>query len=205
MRLKNYLTCIVVLICLPLAGFAQNQDSKTESNSGLKKIGGGRSPRIDIHIDQAKLEADIEAAVETALKSVEHSLEGLHINIEPIEISLGSLEALDALEPLGSLEALDALEPLAIIIPELDINIEPIEIELDELEMGIDENVWNDEDDEDESDDEDQAINTINVKDKYKEETKEIKADKAKAAKEKKNKSKGKSDKERAKGLKKVE
>jgi hypothetical protein len=189
MRQRYYLLPFFVLICLPLAVFSQQAESKTEqSKAGLKKIGGGRSPKVDVHIDQAKLEADIESAVETALKSVEHSLEGLHINIEPIEISLGSLEALDA------------LEPLMINIPNLDIDIEPIEAELDDLDIDVDDNDWNDEGDEDEDDDQD--VDKIITKDKLNE---EIKAGKDKLAKEKANKLKEKSNKERAKGLNKVD
>lgn len=188
MRLKNHLASIFVLICLPLAVFSQNDDSKTEgSKAGLRKIGGGRSPKIDVHIDQAKLEADIEMAVETALRSVEHSLEGLQINIEPIEIDLGNLNI--------------DLEPLVINIPDIDIDIEPIEVELDDMDMDMDNDDWNDEG-EDDDEEEDRHVDKIKAKDWVKED-KEI--GKEKPAKEKAYKVKEKSDKEKAKGLKKVD
>src|SRR6187455_2591805 len=66
------------------------KETEEKSNSGLRKIktSRGSDMDVDIKIDVKALEANIEHAVEQAMRSVENELEALEINFEPIEINL---------------------------------------------------------------------------------------------------------------------
>ncbi len=196
---------ILALAIVP--GFSQDAntkkaESKTSSvvtkeeprSDGLKKITTrtSRDWDFDIHIDEEALEANIELAVEKAMKDLEialEKLEKLEIHIEPIEINLGKLN-------------LD-MKPIEIHIPNLNIEIEPIIIDLDDMDIDIDMDHdfdrdfdWdndddndNDEDiDEDNDNDEDKFLN----KDKNKEKDKmKDKSDTEKIEQKEKDKTKG--------------
>src|SRR5688572_3003476 len=76
----------------------QEEETNKESSktAGLRKIPTGsrwQDLDININIDEKKIEAAIEAAVEDAMRSVEGQLERLEIHMESIEIDLGNLEA----------------------------------------------------------------------------------------------------------------
>ncbi len=197
---------LIVLLASPV--FAQdtkkaetNSDSKVSKEEpradGLKRISGrpAREYDFDIHIDEKALEANIERAVERAMRDVEEALdklERLEINIEPIEIDLGDLN-------------LD-IDPIEIHIPELDIDIdiEPFDMDMDiDIDHDFDhdfDNDWdndNDHDNDFDEDDEDTFLNKDKNKDKIKEK------DKQKNKSDLNDKSE-KTDKEKAKGLKKI-
>jgi hypothetical protein len=157
---------------------------------GLKRISTrtSRDWDFDIHIDEEALEANIERAVEQAMKDVEialEKLEKLEIHIEPIEINLQKLN-------------LD-MKPIEIHIPNLNIDIEPIIIDLDDLDIDIDIDEDFDHDvDWDNDNDEDDFLN----KDKNKE--KEKMKDKSKTKDKSDTESTDQKEKDKAKGLKKI-
>lgn len=209
----TYRPLFVILIVL-LASPAFSQDPKkaeTKSDSkvskeepradGLKRISGrpAREYDFDIHIDEKALEANIERAVERAMRDVEEALdklERLDIHIEPIEIDLGDLN-------LG-------IDPIEIHIPELDIdiNIEPLDIDMDidhdfdhDFDHDWDNDNHHDNDlDEDEDDDEDTFMN----KDKHKDKIKEKDKQKNKSDQNDKSEKTEQKEKDKAKGLKKI-
>lgn len=199
---------VILIVLLASPGFSQdpkkaetNSDSKVSKEEpradGLKRISGrpAREYDFDIHIDEKALEANIERAVERAMRDVEEALdklERLEINIEPIEIDLGDLN-------------LD-IDPIEIHIPELDIDIdiEPFDMDMDiDIDHDFDhdfDNDWdndNDHDNDFDEDDEDTFLNKDKNKDKIKEK------DKQKNKSDLNDKSE-KTDKEKAKGLKKI-
>lgn len=199
----HYRTLLVFLI-LSMAvvpAFSQEintkkAESKTQSvvkeeprEDGLRKIS-TRTPRdwdFDIHIDEEAMEANIERAVEQAMRDVEiamEKLEKLEIYIEPIEINLEKMN-------------LD-MKPIEINIPDLNIDIAPIIIDLD-IDIDMDEDFDHDEDwDSNIDTDEDDFLN----KDKNKEKDKEKNKDKSKL-KDKPEKTDKEKEKDKAKGLKK--
>lgn len=195
---KTLLVCLVIS-SISITGFAQKAEptvkKEEESKSaGMRKVASGRG--VDVIIDKAKLEADIEEAVDRALREVHTKLESLEIHIEPIHIDLGSMNI--------------ALDPIVINIPELNIEIEPIEIELDELDFDEDEmeeieELEEDENDEDEDDREEQRKGGFDSAQPDK------RKDKLDKEKNKSDRVKEKSDKEastplsRTKGLKKID
>lgn len=134
MNTVNRTLFVVLILALAIPGFGQDTNtSKTEKKTsetkdetrpnGLRKIT-TRSPRdfdFDIHIDKEALEANIERAVEQAMKSVEGTLERLEINIDPIEINMKDLN-------------LD-VTPIQLNIPKLNIDIDPIEVEMPDLDI----------------------------------------------------------------------
>ena len=175
--------------------------SKEEPRAdGLKKIStrASRDWDFDIHIDEEALKANIELAVEKAMKDLEialEKLERLEIHIEPIEINLVNLN-------------LD-MKPIEIHIPNLNIEIEPIIIDLDD--MDIDSDMDHDFDRDVDWDNDDDNDNDEN-RDEDKDNDKFLNKDKNKEKEELKNKSeiKDKSEKTeqkekvKAKGLKKI-
>lgn len=131
----------MVLSLAMVPAFAQEVNTKkTETKTpvvtkeepradGLRKLTTRKSSDwdFDIHIDEEALEANIERAVEKAMRDVEvaiEKLEKLEIHIEPIEINLGKLN-------------LD-MKPIDIRIPNLNIEVEPIIIDLEDLDIDID-------------------------------------------------------------------
>lgn len=176
----------ILLVCLVSGinsiGFAQKAEPAVKKEeelktAGMRKVASGRG--VDVIIDKAQLEADIEAAVDQALREVDTRLESLEIHIEPIHIELGNMNI--------------ALDPIVINIPELNIDIEPIGIELDELDFDEENDFEMEEDENDEDDREEQRKELEKVKEK------------SKTDKEKSDKEKEKSDKEKTKGLKKID
>lgn len=209
---------VILMLLLASPGFSQDP-KKTEIKSdsrvskeepradGLKKISGrpAREYDFDIHIDEKALEANIERAIEHAMRDVEEALDKLErqeIHIEPIEIELGDLN-------------LD-LDPIEIHIPDLDIDIDPIDIDLDDLDLDIDMDHdfdhdvdWdndNDNDDNDEDLDEDDDEDSFLNKDKNKEKDKIKEKDKQKNKSDLNDKSEKteQKEKDKAKGLKKI-
>lgn len=197
-----FMFLILALAVVP--GFSQEAntkkaETKTPSvvtkeeprSEGLKKITTrtSRDWDFDIHIDEAALEANIELAVEKAMKDVEialEKLEKLEIHIEPIEINLQKLN-------------LD-MKPIDIHLPHLNIDIAPILIDLDDLDIDIDIDEDFDHDfDNDIDNDEDDEDNFLK-KEKDKEELKNKSDNKDKSDKEKTEQK----EKDKAKGLKKI-
>ncbi len=183
---------LLVLMCLTLPGLSQQNPIRQEESdpkaAGLKRIAGGSHHRdIRIQLNEEAMEASVEAAIESAMVSVESALRQLeHLEfIEPIEINLDHLDL--------------ALEPLEIEIPELEIDIEPIHIDLDELELHRDFDASFDHDRDWEEHDQEVDHNKHD-KDKHK--------DKNKSKHKEKEKAGDKSDKtesnDKAKGLKKI-
>ena len=94
----------------------QREETKDESRSdGLMKIKSHSSHDrdFDIPIDEEALEANMERAVEKAMKSVELAME--------------QLDKLDI-----------RMESIKINIPTLNVEIDPIEIDLDDLDIDMD-------------------------------------------------------------------
>jgi hypothetical protein len=194
---------ILALAIVP--GFSQEANTKKAEtktpvitkeeprSDGLRKITTrtSRDWDFDIHIDEAALEANIERAVEQAMKDVEialEKLEKLEIHIEPIEINLQKLN-------------LD-MKPIDIHIPHLNIDIAPILIDLDDLDLDIDIDEDFDHDfDNDIDNDEDDEDNFLKKdKNKEKEELKNKSDNKDKSDNEKTEQK----EKDKAKGLKKI-
>jgi hypothetical protein len=127
---RSLVALLVLLTAIPCFSQDTKTDKKTESTKeqktdGLRKISSSHHDwDFDVNIDEKALEANIEAAIERAMRSVDVALEKLEINIDPIEINLGYLKDAD---PVG---------PIKINIPNLNINIDPIEVP----EIDIDEN-----------------------------------------------------------------
>jgi hypothetical protein len=161
---------------------------------GLKRITTrpARDWDFDIHIDEEALEANIERAVEQAMKEVDialEKLEKLEIHIEPIEINLNKLN-------------LD-MKPINIHIPHLNIDIEPIMIDLDDMDIDIDEDFDHDVDmdidaDEDRDEDDDKFLHKNKNKENEELKNKSEKKDKPDTEKT------DQKEKDKAKGLKKM-
>ena len=206
-----FMFLIFALAIVP--GFSQDAntkkaETKTQSvvikeeprSDGLRKIitRTSRDWDFDIHIDEEALEANIELAVEKAMKDLEIALEKLEklaIHIEPIEINLGNLN-------------LD-MKPIEIHIPNMNIDIEPIIIDMDDMDIDID---MDDDFDRDVDWDNDDDNDNDENRDEDKDNDKFLNKDKNKEKEELKNKSeiKDKSEKTeqkekvKAKGLKKI-
>ncbi len=210
----QYRTLFVFLI-LALAivpGFSQEANTKKAETKtpplvtkeeprsvGLRKITTrtSRDWDFDIHIDEEALEANIERAVEQAMKDVEialEKLEKLEIHIEPIEINLQKLN-------------LD-MKPIDIRLPNLNIDIAPILIDLDDLDLDIDIDEdfdhdidWDNDNDKDlDEDDHDEDTFLNKDKDKIKEKDKQ----KDKSDMNDKSEKTDQKEKDKAKGLKKI-
>jgi hypothetical protein len=199
-----FMFLIIALAVVP--GFSQDANTKKAEtktpvvtkeeprSDGLRKITTrtSRDWDFDIHIDEEALEANIERAVEQAMKDLEISLEKLEkleIHLEPIEINLQKLN-------------LD-MKPIDIHIPHLNIDIAPIMIDLDDMDIDIDEDFDHDVDvdfDADDDRDEDDDNFLHKNKNKENEELKNKSEEKEKLITEKANQK----EKDKAKGLKKM-
>jgi hypothetical protein len=181
---------VVLAVSLAISGFSQDTNTtksekksksdtaKEESRSaGLRKIAArpDRDWDFDIHIDQQALNANIDAAVENAMKSVDVALKNLDIHLDPIDINLGNLD----------------IEPIEVHIPNLDFDLPPVDV--DQHDLHIDMNIgrdnfhWNKDRDNDEDEKvihKDESTSPAN-QDKNKEK------DKAKDKSDKKDKTKG--------------
>lgn len=192
----------LILSMIIVPGFSQEANTKNAETKtppvvtkeepradGLRKITTrtSRDWDFDIHIDEEDLEANIELAVEQAMKEMEvtlEKLEKLEIHLEPIEINLQKLN-------------LD-MKPIDIHLPHL--NIDPILIDLDNLDIDIDIDEDFDHDvDNDIDNDEDDEDNFLK-KEKDKEELKNKSDNKDKSDKEKTEQK----EKDKAKGLKRI-
>jgi hypothetical protein len=102
----------------------QSGVDRTDSSrgSGLKKITNNwLNRKIEIHLDEQALRAEIEEVVAIAMKSVQGEIEKLKINIEPIEIELKDFNF--------------DLEPIRVDIPRIQVDAEPIEIDIPDLDI----------------------------------------------------------------------
>lgn len=202
---------VILILLLAIPGFSQDPKkaepksdvkvSKEEPRAdGLKRISGrpAREYDFDIDIDEKALEANIERAVERAMRDVEEALdklERLDIHIEPIEINLGDLN-------------LD-IDPIEIQIPDLDIDIdiEPLDMDMDididhdfDHDLDWDNDNHHDNDLDEDEDDEDSFVNKDKNKDKLKEKDKQ----KNKSDQNDKSEKSEQKEKDKAKGLKKI-
>ncbi len=176
--------------------------TKEEPRSdGLKKITTrtSRDWDFDIHIDEEALEANIELAVEKAMKDLEialEKLEKLEIHIEPIEINLVNLN-------------LD-MKPIEIHIPNLNIEIEPIIIDLDDMDIDMDDDFdrdfdWDNDDDNDNDENRDEDLDEDdNDEDTFLNKDKEKDKQKNKSDVNDKSEKTEQKEKDKAKGLKKI-
>ncbi|MBI3483305.1 MAG: hypothetical protein HY015_10115, partial [Bacteroidetes bacterium] len=130
---------VFLILSLAIQGFSQDTNTqkterKTQTDAtkeeprpgGLRKIT-TRSPRdwnFDINIDERALEANIEQAIENAMRSVEGVLEKIEIHIEPIEINLKDMNV--------------DVDPIVVNIRDLNIDIEPIGVDLPDLDIDAD-------------------------------------------------------------------
>lgn len=193
--MKRYALISFLMICLTMPGVSQQSPTSQEESdpkaAGLKRIAGGSHQRnLRIQLNEEAMQASVEAAVESAMVSVESALRQLeHLEfIEPIEVNLDHLDL--------------ALEPIEIEMPELDVDIEPINIELDELDLHLDfdadyDHAMNWEEDEL---DEDQDKDKDKDKDKHKDKDKSKHKEKAKTG----DKFHKPETNDKAKGLKKI-
>ena len=203
---------ILALSIVP--GFSQDANTKkaeTKTSSvvikeeprsdGLKKITTrtSRDWDFDIHIDEEALEANIELAVEKAMKDLEialEKLEKLEIHIEPIEINLVNLN-------------LD-MKPIEIHIPNLNIEIEPIIIDLDDMDIDMDDDFdrdfdWDNDDDNDNDENRDEDLDEDdNDEDTFLNKDKEKDKQKNKSDVNDKSEKTEQKEKDKAKGLKKI-
>jgi hypothetical protein len=177
---------IIFMIAVPCFSQEIEKASKKEESSkseGLRKIvnNSQRNYTFDIRINHEELEANIEAAVENAIRSVEVALENLErmeIHIDPIEINMENLDV--------------SLDPIVINIPDFNIDIEPIEIDLDDVDNDFD---FEDEDDSDwennDEGDDDHNHDKIKHKEKNKHKSHNEESIHNKSDKNEKDKSKG--------------
>src|SRR5258708_25828403 len=126
-------TLFVLLIfssAIPAYSQDKNNTQKVEKKEeirpdGLRKISTKHQDwDFDINIDEKALKANIEKAIESAMKSVDVALEKLEINIEPIVINMKGLNM--------------DVNPIRIDIPNINIDIEPIEVDLGDLNINTD-------------------------------------------------------------------
>src|SRR5258707_3742124 len=124
---------LIVLLIISLAIPAYSQDKSTQKvekkeevrPDGLRKISTQHHDwDFDINIDEKALKANIEKAIESAMKSVDVALEKLEINIEPIVMNMKGLNM--------------DVNPIRIDIPNINIDIEPIEVDLGDLNINTD-------------------------------------------------------------------
>ncbi len=181
MKTSNLITCLFVcLIAIP--AFSQEPVKKVDTTAkeeGLRKIASGsglKNLNIEVDIDEVALENSIQLAIKNAMESM-RVLETLEIHIEPIEINLKKLDL--------------NLDVIRIEIPRLDINLEPIDIDLNDMDFDIDIDMDNDRD-WDDNDENDHSLDWDKEKEKNKEKDKVKEKDKGdKLTKEEKDKSKG--------------
>ncbi|MBX2901860.1 MAG: hypothetical protein KF775_19580 [Cyclobacteriaceae bacterium] len=190
--MKSILTSLLLISAISMSAIAQNSKDekpsvKSDRPDGLVKIAGPTQDwNFDIHIDGKALEQTIESALRLALRSVEHSLEAIQIHLEPIELNL---------------RGLNSVTPIEIRIPEIKVEVEPIEVELGDLDMDFDFDF--DFDLDNDSNDEWKAERG-REKELQKAELKDSKAERKEIVKETEAKDQLKSQKEKAKGLKKI-
>lgn len=215
----TYRTLIAFLIFSVVIVPASSQDANTKKTEAKTSVVAKEEPRadglkristrpsrdwdFDIHIDEEALEANIELAIENAMRDVEitlEKLEKLEIHIEPIEINLQELDL--------------NTKPIQIRIPNLNIDIAPILIDLDDLDLDIDINEdfehdmywYNDHDNDEDIDEDDHDEDTFLNKDKTKEKDKIKEKDKQKNKSDLNDKPEktDQKEKDKAKGLKKI-
>jgi hypothetical protein len=202
MNTVNRTLLVVMILALAIPGFGQETNTtKTEKKTpetkdearpdGLRKITTRptRDLDFDIHIDKEALEANIERAVERALKSVEGTLERLEINIDPIKINMKDLN-------------LD-VTPILVNLPKLNIDIDPIEVEMPDLDIEAHMNHHDSDFDRDDDHDRDHAYSDEDEDDDKVFKKHDSRHDKNKERDKVKDKS-DKKEKEKAKGLKKL-
>jgi hypothetical protein len=116
-KLNRTLHALVIILLATITGFAQDTRKTEKKNDeqqepsrkdGLKRITPAR--HWDYDIDEDAMEANIERAVENAMKSVDVALGKMEINLKHLDI-----------------------EPINIHIPE--INIEPVEVNIPEINI----------------------------------------------------------------------
>ncbi|MBN8576733.1 MAG: hypothetical protein J0L66_07300 [Cytophagales bacterium] len=188
--MKSILTSLLLICAISMSAIAQNSkyekpSVKSDRPDGLVKIAGPTQDwNFDIHIDGKALEQTIESALRLALRSVEHSLEAIQIHLEPIELNL---------------RGLNSVTPIEIRIPEIKVEVEPIEVELGDLDMDFDFDFDLDNDSNDEW-----KAERARDKELQKAELKNSKAERKEIVKETEAKDQLKSQKDKAKGLKKI-
>lgn len=203
MMLRSALLLATVVVAMPAATAQtlQPQPTPQERTSrkpnempvdlralGLRKISSGSGlQKLDISIDQEDVEAIIEQSVEEAMESAVEELQNLNIELK---------------------EALQELEELEVEIPRLEMDLEPLDMMADESDARVDVEGEEDTPEQEWEADLDQGSSRyvdwdeINKKDSSKEKLKEAKQNR-KAGKVKKP-SEVKDEKERSKGLKKI-
>jgi hypothetical protein len=102
---------------------AENTEEET-GNDGFRKVASGSFEMdLDLNIDQKILEADIEMAIDNAMRSIEIVLDDLPIRLEPLEMDFSDLDI-----------KFDAID---ISLHDMDIEIEPVRVDLDEIDINI--------------------------------------------------------------------
>jgi hypothetical protein len=136
MSLFKRIPFILLIVCTAsVTAFSQEEvkkDSKGEASreKGMRKISSRSNwEDIEIDIDELRLENNIERAVEESMEQMERTLENLEIHIPDIEINLGNIDF--------------NMDPIDIDIPdfdmeELDIDIDPVHFDLEDLDIDID-------------------------------------------------------------------
>jgi len=127
--------CLIVLIA-QIPGLSQdnnpqsdtakpfNENSNKEIRSSVRKIASGSFEMdLDIDIDEEALGADIEIAIDNAMRSVEIVLEGLPVHLDLMKTDFSGLDI--------------EFDPIDINLRDMDIEIEPVEFDMDDLDMNI--------------------------------------------------------------------
>lgn len=141
MKLHNRFVavCLTVLVA-HIPGLTQQTNSQSEpvkpvhehskvetGDDGLRKVASGSFERdLDLNIDQKLLEADIEMAIDNAMRSIEIVLDELPIRLEPLEMDFNDLNI--------------KFEGITVSLPEMDIDIEPVRFDMDEIDINIEVN-----------------------------------------------------------------
>lgn len=128
--------CLIVLVA-QIPGLTQHSNSQSvpvkpvEENSkgeigndGLRKVASGTfETDVDLNIDQKILEADIEMAIDNAMRSIEIVLDYLPIRLKPLEMDFSDLNM--------------KFDAINVSLPNMDIEIEPVGVDLDEMDINI--------------------------------------------------------------------
>lgn len=122
--------CLIVLFAqIPALSQDNNAQPPLDENSNpeipgcLRKIASGSFELdLDIDIDQETLEADIELALENAMRSAEIVLEVLPVHLDVMKTDFSGMDI--------------KFDPIDINLRDLDIDIEPVEFDMDDLNIN---------------------------------------------------------------------
>lgn len=109
----------------PVTDKQLDENSNPEIRSCLRKIvSGSFELDLDIDVDQETLESDIEMAIDNAMRSAEIVLEGLPVHLDLMKTDFSNMNM--------------EFDPIDINLRDVDIDIEPVEFDMDDFDINID-------------------------------------------------------------------